>query len=86
MTKIDYKKLRSELVKRTNRYADGVRALYDHALADISKVFAAVDYNPEAPFSFEDYGKFDKVDEIMTRLERQIQQSLERLMRDVMSL
>ena len=78
MTKIDYKKLRSELVKRTNRYADGVRALYDHALADISKVFAAVDYNPEAPFSFEDYGKFDKVDEIMTRLERQIQQVVDK--------
>lgn len=77
MAKIDYKKLRNELVKRTDRYADGVRALYDQALADIAKEFASVDYNPDEPFSFGELGKFDKVDAIMRRLEGQIQQVVE---------
>ena len=77
MAKIDYKKLRNELIKRTERYADGVRSLYDQALADIAREFANVDYNPDEPFSFEELGKFDKIDAIMSRLEGQIQRVVE---------
>lgn len=78
MAKIDYKKLRNELYKRTERYAESVQALYDKALSDISKEFAYVDYDPNEPFSFEDVGKFDKIDAIMRRLEDQIQQVVEK--------
>lgn len=78
MAKIDYKKLRNELYKRTERYAESVQALYDKALSDISKEFAYVDYDINEPFSFEDVGKFDKIDAIMRRLEDQIQQVVEK--------
>lgn len=73
MGKIDHKKLRNELSKRTERYAESVRELYDVALADISKILSDIDYNQSEPFSFESYGKFSKVDEIMTKLEQNVQ-------------
>lgn len=73
MGKIDHKKLRNELSKRTERYAESVRELYDVALADISKILSDIDYNQSEPFSFENYGKFNKVDEIMTELEQNVQ-------------
>lgn len=73
MGKIDHKKLRNELSKRTERYAESVRELYDVALADISKILSDIDYDQSEPFSFESYGKFNKVDEIMTKLEQNVQ-------------
>ena len=78
MAKIDYRKLRNELFRRTERYAAGVRALYDQALADIAKEFANMDYDPSRVFSFDEVGKFDRVNEIMTRLESQIQQVVDK--------
>lgn len=78
MAKIDYKKLRNELYKRTERYAESVRVLYDQALAEIAREFADVDYNPDEVFSFEGVGKFDKIDAIMRRLEGQIEQVVEK--------
>jgi hypothetical protein len=78
MAKIDYKKLRNELFRRTERYAAGVRALYDQALADIAKEFSNMDYDPSRVFSFDEVGKFDRVNEIMTRLESQIQQVVDK--------
>ena len=78
MAKIDYKKLRNELFRRTERYAAGVRALYDQALADIAKEFANMDYDPSRVFSFDEVGKFNRVNEIMTRLESQIQQVVDK--------
>lgn len=70
---MDNKKLRDQLIRRTNRYASGVDKLYDQALADIARLFALVDYDPTAPFSFAAYGKMQGVDEIMQRLESQVQ-------------
>lgn len=78
MAKIDYRKLRNELFRRTERYAAGVRVLYDQALADIAKEFANMDYDPSRVFSFDEVGKFDRVNEIMTRLESQIQQVVDK--------
>ena len=73
MSKIDFRKIRNEYIRRSMRYADGVRLLYDNALADIAREFALVDYDPDAVFSFSEYGKFGRVDDIMCRLEEQIQ-------------
>lgn len=75
---MDYRRLRNELFKRTERYANGVRRLYDQALADIAKEFANMEYDPSRVFSFDEVGKFDRVNEIMTRLEGQIQQVVEK--------
>lgn len=78
MEKVDYKKLRDELYKRTNRYANGIRQLYDRALSDIAREFATMEYDPDADFSFEEVGKFTRVDEIMSRLESQIEQVVDK--------
>ena len=78
MAKIDYKKLRNELFQRTERYAEGVRVLYDQALADIAKEFTGMDYDPNRVFSFDAVGKFGKIDTIMRRLESQIEQVVEK--------
>ena len=75
---MDYRRLRNELFKRTERYANGVRRLYDQALADIAKEFANMEYDPSRVFSFDEVGKFGRVDAIMTRLEGQIQQVVEK--------
>ncbi len=78
MKKINYRKLRNELLKRTERYAEGVRLLYEQALADIAKEFVAVNYDPNKVFSFESCGKFTRIDAIMSSLERQIQRVVEK--------
>ncbi|MBR1785283.1 MAG: hypothetical protein IJ760_07620 [Bacteroidales bacterium] len=78
MAKIDYKKLRNELYKRTERYAESVRILYDQALADLAKEFSNVEYDPNGVFSFDEVGKFGRADAIMRRLESQIQQVIEK--------
>lgn len=78
MAKINYEKLREELLKRSARYSKEVDVLYDDALADIAKMFAAVDYDPTEPFSFEGVGKFKGVDGVMSRLERNIQGVVEK--------
>lgn len=74
MAKYDYKKLRKELLMRSMRYANGVSTLYDTALGAIAREFALTEYDPDIVFSFENYGKFGRIDSIMSRLEEQIQQ------------
>lgn len=69
----DFRKIRNEYIRRSMRYADGVRQLYDKALSDIAREFALVDYNPDTTFSFSNYGKFSRIDSIMRQLEEQIQ-------------
>lgn len=73
---MDYRKLRNEYIRRSLRYANGVSSLYDQAIAEIAREFALVDYNPNVVFSFDEYGKFGRVDSIMSRLESQIQQAV----------
>lgn len=73
MAKLDFRKIRNEYIRRSMRYANGVSMLYDQALSDIAREFALVDYNPDIVFSFSNYGKFGRVDGIMSRLEEQIQ-------------
>ena len=74
MAGLNYRSLRNELIRRSMRYAEGVRHLYDDALTQIAREFVMFDYDPDVPFSFADFGKFRNVDGIMTRLEAQIQQ------------
>lgn len=73
---MDYRKLRNEYIRRSLRYANGVSSLYDQAIAEIAREFALVDYNPDVVFSFDEYGRFGRVDSIMSRLESQIQQAV----------
>jgi len=68
--------LRNEYIRRSLRYSSAVRELYDQALKEISMEFSMLDYNPNLVFSFEKFGKFSDVDRIMTRLEQQIQQTI----------
>ncbi len=67
-----YLKLRAELINRTSRYERQVKALYDGALNDISKLLSTVSYDPATPFSFEDVGLMRQVDQIMSDLEKNI--------------
>lgn len=73
MSELNPKKLQKELVARMESYTKAMANLYDKALLDISKIFSTIDYNPNVPFSFSDYGKFDQVNKIMTTLENDIQ-------------
>lgn len=73
MSELNPKKLQKELIARMESYAKVMANLYDKALLDISKIFSTIDYNPNVPFSFSDYGKFDQVNKIMTTLENDIQ-------------
>jgi len=68
--------LRNEYIRRSLRYSSAVRELYDQALKEISMEFSMLDYDPNLVFSFEKFGKFSDVDRIMTRLEQQIQQTI----------
>ena len=65
-------KLRADLINRTSRYERQVKALYDGALNDISKLLSTVEYDPSTPFSFEDVGLMKRVDTIMSTLEKNI--------------
>ncbi|MBR3830977.1 MAG: hypothetical protein IKJ52_06970 [Muribaculaceae bacterium] len=73
MSELNPKKLQKERVARMESYTKVMANLYDKALLDISKIFSTIDYNPNVPFSFSDYGKFDQVNKIMTTLENDIQ-------------
>ncbi len=63
-----YKKIRSELLKRSERTAYQVSRLYDEAITKISRQMLTIDFEPDKPFSFEEYGLQDKVDSIMDNL------------------
>ena len=70
---MDYIKLRKELLMRTAKYHRAVDNLYDSALERIAKLFVDIDIDGTEPFSFDRYGKFNSVDEIMSQLEKHVQ-------------
>ncbi|MBQ0161086.1 MAG: hypothetical protein KBT28_10780 [Bacteroidales bacterium] len=69
--------LRLELLRRTEKYARKADNLYDDACSAIAKLLVPIDIDPNEPFSFERYDLFQKVDEIMEKLEKDIQNVVE---------
>lgn len=74
---MDYNTIRKELLVRTAKYIREVDDLYDSALKKVARLFVDVDIDETEPFSFDRYGKFQQVDEIMTTLEKRIQSIVE---------
>lgn len=68
----DYKSIRDEVVAMSERYAVEVSRLYDGALVEIAALMKGVELDEGKPFTFDDYGLQDKVDEIMDNLENAI--------------
>lgn len=69
MNKPDYKKIRDAVFALCERNAREVAQLYDNAITEIAELMKGIELDETRPFSFEDYGLQDKVDEIMDRLE-----------------
>ncbi len=71
---IDYKKLNSELFKRTEGYAANVGAVYRSALTEIINLVKGTELEAGKPFSFSEYGYSDEVTPILRSMYSRIYQ------------
>lgn len=71
---IDYKKLNSELFKRTEGYAANVGAVYRSALSEIINLVKGTELEAGKPFSFSEYGYSDEVTPILRSMYSRVYQ------------
>lgn len=71
---IDYKKLNSELFKRTEGYAANVGAVYRSALTEIINLVKGTELEAGKPFSFSEYGYSDEVTPILRSMYSRVYQ------------
>lgn len=71
---IDYKKLNSELFKRTEGYAANVAAVYRSALSEIINLVKGTELEAGKPFSFSEYGYSDEVTPILRTMYSRVYQ------------
>lgn len=71
---IDYKKLQSELFKRTEGYAANVGAAYRSALTEIINLVKGTELEEGKPFSFAEYGYSDEVTPILRSMYSRVYQ------------
>lgn len=71
---IDYKKLNSELFKRTEGYAANVGAVYRSALTEIINLVKGTELEAGKPFSFSEYGYSDEVTPILRTMYSRVYQ------------
>ena len=71
---IDYKKLQSELFKRTEGYAANVGVAYRSALTEIINLVKGTELEAGKPFSFAEYGYSDEVTPILRSMYSRVYQ------------
>ena len=71
---IDYKKLNSELFKRTEGYAANVGAVYRSTLTEIINLVKGTELEAGKPFSFSEYGYSDEVTPILRSMYSRVYQ------------
>jgi hypothetical protein len=73
---IDFEKLRKELFKRTEKYADNVKAIYDDVLLKVIEMIKQTELIEGKPFSFAGYGYGDEATKMFKNMYSRLYQEI----------